>query len=53
MYPLTRTHSRKLTDAVVLVEESDAITHFVEIKVWLNISDLNVGLQRKAKLECF
>lgn len=53
MPAFTQTHSSKLTDAIVLVEECDAITHFIEIKVWLNISDLNVCLQRENKIECF
>lgn len=36
---------------VVLIEVSDAVLHFISVKIWFNICDLNKGLrQRKGML---
>lgn len=29
---------------VVLIKVSDAVLHFISVKIWFNISDLNKGL---------
>lgn len=38
----------KAPQVVVLIEVSDAVLHFISVKIWFNICDLNKGLcQRK------